>query len=66
MKCNLYMLVTDDIYELPLVVCDTVKELAQEIGKTENQIRSAICHSKNNNHCIYRKVTYEEQIDNTN
>lgn len=48
MKCNLYLLVTDDIYELPLVV------------------RSAICHSKNNNHCIYRKVTYEEQIDNTN
>lgn len=65
MTFNLYMLVSDDEYEFPLIICDSCKELAQKIGKTENQIRSAISHSKNNNHCIYRKVTYEKQIDIT-
>lgn len=62
---NLYMLVSDDEYEFPLIICDSCEELAQKIGKSANAIRSAISHSKNNNHCIYRKVTYEEQVDYT-
>lgn len=41
-----WLLATSDKYELPLYVADSVTELAQVTGKTENAIRTAICHAK--------------------
>lgn len=49
-----WLLVTGDKYELPLYVADSVTELAHYTGKTENAIRSAICHAK-------RRGTYRSQ-----
>ena len=41
-----YMLVSNDKYELPLVVADSVAELAHILGIKQNVISSAISHSK--------------------
>lgn len=41
-----YMLVTQDKYELPLVVADTVAELAKLTGKKRSSVASAISHAK--------------------
>ena len=42
----LYMLVTNDEYELPLVVADTAAELARILGKKRTDIASALTHAK--------------------
>ena len=41
-----YMLVTQDKYELPLVVADTVAELARLTGQKRSSVASAITHAK--------------------
>lgn len=41
-----YMLVTQDKYELPLIVADSVTELAQILGIKRNVISSAMSHAK--------------------
>lgn len=41
-----YMLVTQDKYELPLVVADTVAELAKLTGQKRSSVASAISHAK--------------------
>lgn len=41
-----YMLVSQDKYELPLVVADTVAELAKLTGQKRSSVASAISHSK--------------------
>lgn len=52
-----WLLVTDDEYEFPLEMGDTPKELAEKIGRTENNISSAISKAKSRgNKCIYKKV----------
>lgn len=43
---TVYMLVTQDKYELPLAVADSVAELAQILGIKQNIISSAISHAK--------------------
>lgn len=54
---SVWMLVTDDEYELPLMVADTSKELAEKLGVSANTIRSAYSHSQHRkDKCIYRKV----------
>lgn len=54
---TLYMLVTDDEYELPLVVADSVSELARILQITPNAISSAISKSRKNGYrSIYVKV----------
>lgn len=40
------MLVTNDEYELPLVVADTAAELARILGKKRTDIASALTHAK--------------------
>lgn len=46
-KHEVYMLVTPDKYELPLMVCDTMKELARKSGTTPEKIYSAMWKAKN-------------------
>ena len=47
MKNNaVYMLVTQDKYELPLAVADSIAELARIIGVKQNYISSAMSHAK--------------------
>ena len=38
MKRRLYLYVTDDKYELPLVVADSVAELARKVGRNESSV----------------------------
>lgn len=42
----LYMQVTSDKYELPLVVADSMAELARKTGNKRSSIASAISHAK--------------------
>ena len=44
----LYMLVTFDKYEYPLIVEESLDELAKKCKCTKNAISSAICHSRKN------------------
>ena len=46
MTKTVYMLVTQDKYELPLVVADTVAELARLTGQKRSSVASAITHAK--------------------
>lgn len=43
---NLWVYVSDDELELPLVVTDTAKELADKVGVDKNTIVSAISHAR--------------------
>ena len=61
MKKKLWMFVTKDEYELPLMVCDSVDELAKRLGKRPNTIYSAISKAKlKNRPCMYHVVEIEE------
>lgn len=55
---TLYMMVTDDELELPLVVADSAQELADIIGRNVNTIYSGISHEKHGRikRSIYKKV----------
>ena len=39
----LWLMITQDKYELPLVVADTAKELAMITGTTKNNVVSSAC-----------------------
>lgn len=60
----LWLLVSQDEYELPLIVADSCIELALKVGRSPNSIRTLIRHhSKNMDHrvkCPYIKVEIEE------
>ena len=59
---NVYMMVTNDEYELPLIVADTLDELAEKAGKKKTTI--SMCLYKYNagktSRCMYRRVEVEE------
>ena len=59
---NLYMMVTDDELELPLVVADSAQELADIIGRNVNTIYSEISHEQHGRikRSIYKKVEIKE------
>ena len=59
---TLYMMVTDDELELPLVVADSAQELADIIGRSVNTIYSGISHEKHGRikSSIYKKVEIKE------
>lgn len=59
---NLYMMVTDDELELPLVVADSAQELADIIGRSVNTIYSGISHEQHGRikRSIYKKVEIKE------
>lgn len=60
-----YIKVTDDEYEFPVAIADTVAELARIVGTNEKTIRSAISHHKagRRHFCIYRAVDIGNEED---
>ena len=64
MKRNtLYMLVTQDKYELPLIVADTVAELAKLTGQKRSSVASAITHAeKKGFKSMYVKVVIDWEV----
>lgn len=45
----LYMKVTSDVYELPVAVAGSPRELAEMLGESVNAVRSIFSHNKNPN-----------------
>ena len=43
---TLYLMTTQDEYELPLMVCDTVSELSRKSGTPAKTISQAICRRR--------------------
>lgn len=61
---TLWMEVTMDEYELPVAVASSAEELARKIGKTTNNIYSAIYKAKVRGYrSKYVKVEVEEDRD---
>lgn len=57
MKKKLYMKVTLDKYELPLIICDSARELAAATGTSADVIYSCISHyKKDKRNTSYRMV----------
>lgn len=42
----LWLMVTPDKYELPVLVCDSIAELSAISGKSETNIRSIVCKAE--------------------
>lgn len=63
MNC-VYMEVTKDKYELPVAIADTISELSQITGASNNTISSTISHGKYNKdkykHSKFIKVVFED------
>lgn len=60
MKNSLYMKVTKDEYETPILVADSVKELAKKDGVAPRKIYSAISHGRKLNYNSgYVRVDFE-------
>ena len=60
----LYMRVTSDKYELPLIVEDTCRRLAQRLGVQEATIYGKINYAKKHGgFTCYKKVLKEENDD---
>lgn len=61
---KLYLKVTHDKYELPLIVSEGAKELAEKEGVRVNTIYSAISHYESGGQwSSYRRVEIEEEDD---
>lgn len=61
MKKCIYLKVTKDKYELPLIVTEGAKELADHEGVSTNTIYSSICHyEKGDQYSPYRRVRIDE------
>lgn len=64
MSKTLWLLVTSDKYELPLVVEDSAGRLARRLGTKANNIISAISKSRNRKgRCKFVKVVIEDNDD---
>lgn len=62
-KC-LYMKVTKDKYELPLIVTEGAQELADKEGVNVNTIYSSISHyERRGQYSPYRRVRIEEGVE---
>lgn len=59
---TLWMKVTNDKYELPLVVADTIQELADILGVSRDSIYSSMSHVKagDSKSTPYRRIEIEE------
>ena len=56
---HVYMLVSNDKYELPICMADTQRELAEMIGVKEDTIRSVMSRCrKNGRKCRYVRVDF--------
>lgn len=58
----LYIKVTQDEFQLPVIVADTPKELAEKEGVTPNAIRTALAYSQKRKVPRYVRVKIDEQI----
>lgn len=59
---NIWMMVTLDKYELPLIVADSASELAKKVGVDKNTVMAAVSHVKNGrkNRSRYVKVEVDD------
>lgn len=57
---KLYLLVTQDELELPLIVADSVKELAVKCGCTENAISVGINYKEKGGKSRFEKVEIDD------
>lgn len=56
-----WMKVTDDKYEFPVIIADTAVELAGMLGCTPNNIYSSVSHAKHRmQNSPYRRVEIDE------
>lgn len=53
---NIYMAVTADQYELPLLVCDSSAELARKLGRGVSSIRALISRKSNGERMGYKVI----------
>ena len=65
-KITLYMEVSNDELELPILIADSVKELAGMLGILPNSISRELSryYNKDISTCKYRRVTIEEENEN--
>ena len=58
-----WMKVTNDKYELPVLVADSAPELAKMLGCRPNNIYSSLSHAKHGRqNTTYRKVLINEEV----
>lgn len=58
---KVYMLITQDKYELPLAVADTSEELSKMLGLSSSAVASSICRAKQSGRkCRYIEVRIDE------
>ena len=58
-----WMKVTNDKYELPVLVADSAPELAKMLGCSPNSIYSSLSHAKHRRqNTTYRKVVVNEEV----
>lgn len=61
---TLYMMVTQDEYELPLCVCSSYAELACFAGVSAKSVKSAILHAKaRGGNSKYKAVLIDDEDD---
>lgn len=60
---TVWMKVTDDEYELPIVIADSAAELARMLGCSANSIYSSICRFNMGYTSRYRKVEIDQAED---
>lgn len=62
---TLWMMVSSDELELPLIVVDSAKELSEITGLSENNIRSTVSHYEHGRHksSRFHRVRIEEGDD---
>lgn len=58
-KQKVYLKVTNDIYELPIAIGDTPKELSEQTGHSPATILSSITHK----HGTFRRLIIEVEDD---
>lgn len=63
MAKTLWVYVSDDKYELPLIVEDSVKAMAQKLGMTEKTTASVFnrAYSRGSKNSRYRKIIYTDE-----
>jgi hypothetical protein len=62
-KVIVWMKVTNDKYELPVLVADSAPELAKMLGCSPNNIYSSLSHAKHRRqNTTYRKVLINEEV----
>ena len=56
---KVWMKVTNDEYELPIAVADSVSELAKIVNAKPTHISSAVCHGSK----TYLKIEVEDDVN---